>query len=60
MPTPIEEKEKHPFGVFEGGGYRFHGIYRPADECRMRNNTYPTFCPACQAALEELIKFYID
>lgn len=59
VPTPIELKHEHPFGVFEGGGYSFKGIYRPADECRMRNNTYPTFCPACIAALDELINFYV-
>ena len=47
-------------GVFEGGGYAAEGVYRPADECRMRNNTYPTFCPVCRAALERLIRFYTE
>lgn len=58
VPTPVAEKEKYPVGVFEGGGYSFKGVYRPADECRMRNNTYPTFCPACVRALTQLIDFY--
>lgn len=58
IPTP--ENEKPEIGVFEGGGYHTKGIFRPADECRMRNNTYPTFCPACRDALERLILFYID
>ncbi|MCM1483026.1 MAG: IgA Peptidase M64 [Muribaculaceae bacterium] len=58
IPTPVDKKDKYPVGVYEGGGYSWKGIYRPADECRMRNNEYPTFCPACEAALERLILFY--
>lgn len=59
VPTPSEDAQKYKVGVFEGGGYSFKGVYRPADECRMRNNTYPTFCPACADALNSLIQFYI-
>lgn len=58
VPTPVSEKDKYPVGVFEGGGYSFKGVYRPADECRMRNNTWPSFCPGCQRALNILIDFY--
>lgn len=60
FPTPVADAEKYPVGLYEGGGYSFKGIYRPADECRMRNNTTPAFCPACQKALTELIKFYTE
>lgn len=60
IPTPVEKKEKYPVGVYEGGGYSSKGVYRPADECRMRNNDYPTFCAACEAALERLIRFYTE
>lgn len=55
VPTPVERKNKYPVGVFEGGGYSAKGIYRPADECRMRNNSYPTFCPVCERAIERVI-----
>lgn len=58
VPTPVELKEKYPAGVYEGAAYSFKGIYRPADECRMRNNTWPAFCPGCQLALTRLIDFY--
>lgn len=58
IPTPVDKADKYPVGVYEGGGYSFKGVYRPADECRMRNNTYPTFCPACTDALDRLIRFY--
>lgn len=58
VPTDPKDASRYPVGVYEGGGYSFKGVYRPADECRMRNNTYPTFCGACRAALERLIDFY--
>ncbi len=58
IPTPTADAAKYPVGVYEGGGYSFKGVYRPADECRMRNNTYPSFCPGCNDALIKLINFY--
>lgn len=60
VPTPVAQAEKYPVGVYEGGGYSFHGVYRPADDCRMRTNTAPEFCPACQRALDMLIRFYVE
>ena len=60
VPTLPKDAKKYPIGVYEGGGYSFKGVYRPADECRMRNNSYPTFCPGCENALAELIKFYTE
>lgn len=60
VPTPAAEAAKYPVGVFEGGGYSFKGVYRPADRCRMRDNEWPEFCPACQRALDRLIRFYKD
>lgn len=58
VPTPVAEAATYPVGLYEGGGYSSKGVYRPADECRMRNNTYPTFCEVCTAALARLINFY--
>ncbi len=60
VPTPVSKSGEYPVGVYEGGGYSFHGVYRPADDCRMRTNTAPEFCPACQRALDTLIKFYVE
>ena len=45
-------------GVYEGGGYKAKGIYRPVVTCRMRDNYHPKFCPVCEAALTRLIDFY--
>lgn len=59
-PTPPSESNKYPVGVYEGGGYATKGIYRPADNCRMRTNEYPVFCPVCQRALTRIINFYTE
>lgn len=45
-------------GVYEGGGYKAKGVYRPAETCRMRDNYHPTFCPVCERSLSRLIDFY--
>ncbi|MCH5318311.1 MAG: peptidase M64 [Paramuribaculum sp.] len=60
IPTPVADAKRYATGVFEGGGYSAKGVYRPADECRMRNNTYPTFCRVCDAAIRNLILFYTE
>lgn len=59
QPTDPADAEKYPVGLYEGGGYSFKGIYRPSDRCRMRDNNWPVFCPACQRALSNLIDFYV-
>ena len=46
--------------LVEGGGYLSHGVWRGQEDCRMRTNEYPTFCPVCQQALTRLIKFYTE
>ena len=45
-------------GLYEGAGYSLKGIYRGAEDCRMRSNDTPEFCPVCQKALQDLIDFY--
>lgn len=60
IPTPVNDKTKKHVGVFEGGGYAVKGVYRPMYDCRMRTNEYPEFCPVCQRAISNLIKFYTD
>ena len=46
-------------GFFEGAGYKLKGVYRAYDDCRMRTNENPEFCPACQKAIRALIDFYV-
>lgn len=57
IPTKVTEErtKNYTVGVYEGGGYRAKGIYRPTDVCRMRNNTAERFCPVCERALERVI-----
>lgn len=57
VPTAVtaERSANYVVGVYEGGGYRSKGIYRPTDVCRMRNNTAERFCPVCERALERVI-----
>ncbi len=58
IPTPATKKYAATVGAFEGGGYQSKGVYRPAQECRMKINDWPEFCPVCQRAIERLVEFY--
>ena len=58
VPTPLTEKYKDKVGVYQGGGYNVRDVYRPYQDCRMRTNEHPVFCPVCQRALTQLIDFY--
>ncbi|MBQ2553763.1 MAG: peptidase M64 [Prevotella sp.] len=61
IPTPESKNQKtieSRVGVFEGAGYSLEGVYRPAQDCRMRTNSNPIFCPVCNRALTRLIDFY--
>lgn len=57
IPTAVtpERTKNYIVGVYEGGGYRSKGIYRPTDVCRMRNNVAERFCPVCERAIERVI-----
>lgn len=59
VPTPLTEKYKDKVGVYQGAGYNLRDVYRPCQDCRMRTNEHPVFCPVCQRALTNLINFYI-
>ena len=59
VPTPADKKYAYAVGVYEGAGYSLNGVYRPMQDCRMRTNENPTFCPVCQKAINNLIDFYV-
>lgn len=44
-------------GVYEGGGYQSKGVYRPSQECRMKVNQAPVFCPVCERAIRRMIDY---
>ncbi|MBR6936923.1 MAG: peptidase M64 [Prevotella sp.] len=58
VPTPLTEQYKDKVGVYQGAGYNLKDVYRPCQDCRMRTNEHPVFCPVCQRALTRLIDFY--
>ncbi len=60
VPTDINSAHKHKVGVYEGAGYSAKGIYRPTPDCRMKTNAFPVFCPVCQRAISDLVKFYTE
>ena len=45
-------------GLIEGAGYQSKGVWRACEDCRMRTNSAPAFCPVCRRAIERLILFY--
>ena len=58
IPTKPVEGQPMSLGVYEGAGYMSKGLYRPVDNCRMRTNEAPAFCPVCQRAIERMIDYY--
>lgn len=43
--------------LVEGAGYQTKGVWRPREDCRMRTNKCPDFCPVCRRAIERIIDF---
>ncbi len=47
-------------GAFEGAGYMTNGLYRPQIDCIMFSQGEKPFCPVCQQAIIEMIKYYTE
>lgn len=60
IPTPLNPKHMEKAGVYEGAGYSLKGVYRAFQDCRMRTNENPEFCPVCRRQLERVIRFYTE
>jgi hypothetical protein len=58
VPTPLKRPYSKRLGVFEGGGYLSKGIYRPMNNCMMRNTT--PFCPVCSRAILRMVDYWTD
>ncbi len=59
MPTPITDAYKNKVGFYEGGGYVAKGVYRPWQNCEMRQ-LYQGFCPVCQKAILQMLWWNVD
>ena len=46
-------------GLYEGGGYQSKGVWRPAEDCRMKTNRCPRFCPVCERAIQRMIDYHL-
>ncbi len=55
VPTPRTGEYVSKVGAFEGGGYTSKGIFSPMEDCRMKSNESPSFCPVCQMAIARSI-----
>ncbi|MBP5771575.1 MAG: family 43 glycosylhydrolase [Bacteroidaceae bacterium] len=59
IPTKPDGRElTTKVGVYEGAGYQAKGVFRPAQQCRMKVNEVQDFCPVCQRAIRRMIDFY--
>ena len=55
----VERGDYVVFGFPHGdGGYQSKGVYRPAQECRMKINEVEDFCPVCIRAIQRITDFY--
>ena len=57
-PTNPRTPEPQKIGFYEGAGYSLKGVYRGCEDCRMRTNENPEFCPVCRKVITEVIDFY--
>ncbi len=60
IPTPCIKEYQNTIGVFEGAGYMTKGIYRPWQNCSMKEVKYDAFCPVCISAISKMIGYYRD
>jgi hypothetical protein len=58
VPTPDTDDFNLIIGVFEGGGYVAKVVYRPWQNCTMKEKAYNAFCPVCKDAFGKVFKYY--
>lgn len=52
--------EQGVVGLVEGAAYQPKGYWRPCEDCRMRTNESPEFCPVCRRAIVETILYLTE
>ena len=58
VPTPATKKYNDMIGVYEGAGYVAKGVYRPWQNCSMKEVIYNNFCPVCTRVLIDMFNYY--
>ena len=58
IPTPATKEYNDMLGVYEGAGYVAKGVYRPWQNCTMKEIIYNNFCPVCTRVLIDMFNYY--
>ena len=58
VPTPATKDYNGTLGVYEGAGYVAEGVYRPWQNCTMKEIIYDNFCPVCTKVLQAMFDYY--
>lgn len=58
VPTPATKEYNGTLGVYEGAGYVAEGVYRPWQNCTMKEIIYDNFCPVCTKVLQAMFDYY--
>ncbi len=58
IPTLDTKQYNKVLGVYQGGGYVAEGVYRPWQNCTMKEKLYNNFCPVCTKTILETIQYY--
>ena len=58
VPTPDEPRFDGVVGLFEGGGYKAKGIFRPTRDSKMFHKGLLPFGPVSEAAIERMIAYF--
>lgn len=57
--APFNPKKPWALGVYEGGGYLQHGVYRPWPNCMMNwFHKIDVYCPVCVKEIQNTIDLY--
>lgn len=58
--TKVDAEKAARIGNYEGAGYKVKGVFRYQENCRMRTNSHPDFCPICEEEIRRIILFYTE
>jgi hypothetical protein len=58
VPTPDEPRFDGTVGLFEGGGYKARGIFRPTRDSKMFHKGLLPYGPVSEAAIERMIAYF--
>jgi len=58
VPTPDSDEYDDAVGLFEGGGYKAKGIFRPTRDSKMFHKGLLPFGPVNEAAIETMIRYF--